>query len=71
MNRDQLEGKWDEVTAKIKQEWADLTDDEVRRAEGNIEELKARIQQKYGETREVVAEKINRIMEGVKNDSAQ
>lgn len=71
MNQDQLEGKWDEFTAKIKQEWADLTDDEVRRAEGNIEELTAKIQQKYGDTREAVAEKINRITEGVKNDSAQ
>lgn len=70
MNKDQLDGKWDEFTAKLKQQWADLTDDDVRRAEGNIEELQAHIQQKYGESREAIAEKFNNIMEGLKNDQA-
>ncbi|MBY8967031.1 MAG: CsbD family protein [Algiphilus sp.] len=66
MNKDQLEGKWDEFTAKVKQEWGDLTDDEVRQTEGNLEELQAKIQQKYGETRDVVAEKVNNIIERMK-----
>ncbi|MCR9092413.1 CsbD family protein [Algiphilus sp.] len=66
MNKDQLEGKWDEFTGKVKQEWGDLTDDEVRQTEGNLEELQAKIQQKYGETRDVVAEKVNNIIERMK-----
>ena len=32
-----------------------LTDDEVTQAEGNIEELVFRIQEKYGESREAIA----------------
>ncbi|MCK5771529.1 CsbD family protein [Algiphilus sp.] len=70
MNRDQLEGKRDELVARLKQEWAELTDDEIRLAESNVDELKAKIQQKYGETREAVSEKFNRIVEGVKNNDA-
>lgn len=61
MNKDQAEGKWDEFTAKVKQQWGKLTDDEVQQAEGNTEELTARIQQKYGDTKEAIAEKLNKL----------
>lgn len=63
MNNDQAEAKWDKLTAKVKQEWADLTDDEVKKAEGNKDELIARIQEKYGESREAVAEKLNKLFD--------
>ena len=46
MNSDQTEGRWREFTAKVKQQWGDLTDDEVLQAEGNIDEIAAKIQQK-------------------------
>jgi hypothetical protein len=36
MNKDQAEGKWDEFTAKVKQQWGDLTDDEVKQSEGEV-----------------------------------
>lgn len=61
MNKDQAEGKWDEFTAKVKQQWGDLTDDEVKQSEGNLEELTAKIQQKYGDTKESIAEKLNNL----------
>lgn len=59
MNQDQAEGKWDEFTARVKQEWGKLTDDEVKQTEGNVDELTAKIQQKYGDTKEAIAEKLN------------
>jgi uncharacterized protein YjbJ (UPF0337 family) len=63
MNKHQTEGQLKQFTARVKQEWGDLTDDEVTQAEGNIDELVARIQQKYGDSREKIAEKINQIKE--------
>ncbi|MBQ0795411.1 CsbD family protein [Zhongshania sp.] len=63
MNRDQAEGRWREFTAKVKQEWGDLTDDEVLQAEGNIDAIAAKIQQKYGDSKQSVAEKLNQLME--------
>lgn len=68
MNKDQSQSKWDQFTARVKQEWGDLTDDEVTKAEGNVDELVARIQEKYGDSREKVAKKINQLKE--KFDSA-
>ncbi len=62
MNDDQAQGQWDQFTAKVKQQWGDLTDDEVKKAEGNKEELIARIQEKYGEQKEVIAKKFNELM---------
>jgi len=63
MNKDQAQGQWDRVSAKIKQTWGDLTDDEVRKAEGNKDELIARIREKYGDSKEAIAEKLHTFME--------
>jgi len=64
MNKDQTQGKWDRFTARVKQQWGDLTDDEVKKAEGNKDELIARIQEKYGDSREAIAKKFNEMMDG-------
>lgn len=68
MNKDQSQSKWDQFTARVKQEWGDLTDDEVTKAQGNIDELVARIHEKYGDSREKVAEKINQLKEKFDNE---
>jgi len=61
MNDDQAQGQWNQFTAKVKQNWGELTDDEVKKAEGNREELMARIQEKYGDSKESIAKKFNEI----------
>ncbi len=68
MNKDQVQGRWDEFTARIKKQWGELTDDEVRQAEGNVEKLMARVQQKYGDSRETIAAKFNEIMESFEDE---
>lgn len=63
MNRNQAQGKWNEFNAKVKQAWGDLSDDEITKAEGNVEELAARIQQRYGDSQEAVARQLNEFKE--------
>ena len=63
MEKYQAKAKWNRFTASVKQEWGELTDDEVSQAEGNLDELIARIQEKYGESREAIAEKLNKMKE--------
>jgi len=55
------------LTASIKQEWGELTDNEVKKAEGNYDELVARIQEKYGARREANAAPLNDMKERVKS----
>lgn len=54
MNTDSLKGKWNEIKGKIKQEYADLTDDDLLYEEGKEDELYGRIQQKVGKTKDEV-----------------
>lgn len=49
-----LKGTWNEVKGKIKQKYADLTDDDLLYEEGKDDELIGRIQKKVGKTKEEV-----------------
>ncbi len=60
MNEDQFKGKWNQVKGKFKQEYADLTDDDLKYAEGKSDELLGRLQEKTGETKEKLKEKIDK-----------
>lgn len=53
------EGRWDQLTGKVKQTWGDLTDDDLDVAEGNYEELVGRIKEQTGESREEIERKLN------------
>lgn len=52
MNWDQIEGNWKQFTGKAREQWGDLTDDEVQQAKGNREQLAGVIQKKYGIAKE-------------------
>lgn len=54
MDKLELKGKWNEIKGKVKQSYADLTDDDLRYEEGKDDELVGRLQQKTGKTRDEV-----------------
>jgi len=54
MNNLQIKGDWNIIKGKLIQKWANLTDDDLQYAEGQIDELIGRIQRRTGETREAV-----------------
>ena len=35
MNADSLAGKWKQLKGRVKEQWADLTDDDLGKTEGN------------------------------------
>lgn len=47
-------GNWNEVKGKLKQRFADLTDDDLLYEEGREDELYGRLQQRLGKTREEI-----------------
>ena len=51
---DKMKGNWNIAKGKAKQQWADLTDDDLEYAEGKEDEMKGRIQKRTGETKETV-----------------
>ena len=54
MNELEIKGGWNITKGKLKQKWAQLTDDDLQYVEGKGEELLGRIQKRTGETREAV-----------------
>ena len=49
-----LQGSWNETKGKIKQAYADLTDDDLKHDEGKDDEFVGRMQQKLGKTKDEV-----------------
>ncbi len=58
MNTLEIKGDWNITKGKLKQKWAQLTDDDLKLAEGKHEEVLGRIQKRTGETREAVEKAI-------------
>ena len=49
-----LTGSWNEVKGKIKQQYADLTDNDLLYEEGKDEELLGRLQRKLGKSKQEI-----------------
>ncbi len=47
-----VKGDWNQVKGKLKQQYADLTDDDLLYVEGKEDELYGRLQKKTGKTKE-------------------
>jgi uncharacterized protein YjbJ (UPF0337 family) len=54
INRQVLEGNWNQLKGKLQEKWGQLSDCDVAQFRGNVDELIGMIQQKTGEGREAV-----------------
>ena len=54
MNKLEMKGDWNVIKGKLKQRFANLTDNDLQYAQGMEDELVGRIQKRTGETREEV-----------------
>ena len=57
-NSKEIKGDWNEFKGKLKQKYADLTDDDLLYEEGKEDEFYGRIQQKVGKTKDEVKKMI-------------
>ena len=60
LNEDIFEGKWTQLKGKIKQQWGDLTDDDLDRISGKREEIIGLVQERYGWERARAEEEYDR-----------
>ena len=64
MNKLEFKGNWNVAKGKLKQKWAELTDDDLRYVEGQDDELIGRIQKRTGQTREAVEREVRELLKG-------
>ncbi len=58
MNSEELKGNWNQLKGKLKQEYGELTDNDLTYSEGKFDEMLGRIQKKTGKTKEQLKAKI-------------
>ncbi|MEX2336336.1 MAG: CsbD family protein [Fulvivirga sp.] len=58
MNDLRVKGNWNEIKGKIKQKYADLTDDDLIYVEGKEDELLGRLQKKTGKSKDELKREI-------------
>ena len=51
---DKIKGNWNELKGKLKQQFAELTDNDLLYVEGKGDKLHGRLQQKLGKTKDEV-----------------
>jgi uncharacterized protein YjbJ (UPF0337 family) len=61
MNTLKLKGSWNEAAGKLKQQFANLTDDDLLFQKGKEEELLGRLQNKLGKTKEEIRKIISKL----------
>jgi uncharacterized protein YjbJ (UPF0337 family) len=54
MDKLRFKGSWNEVKGKLKQKYADLTDDDLTYMEGQEDELLGRLQRRLGRSRDEI-----------------
>lgn len=59
MNDDILKGKWNQLKGKVKEEWGDLTDDDMKEIEGKRDILAGKLQERYGMAKDEAEKKMN------------
>ena len=62
MNRDQAEGKWDQIKGRAKKACGELlTDNDFKKAEGSMDKLYGVIQEEFGDTKEAIKAKLDKL----------
>ncbi|MDG3002366.1 CsbD family protein [Paludisphaera mucosa] len=61
-NLQNLQGQWNQLKGDVKKKWAQLTDDDLRWTNGNVDQLIGRIQERTGEKREQIEKYFDTLM---------
>jgi len=56
-----LQGQWNQLKGDVKKRWGQLSDDDLKWAGGNIDQLIGRIQQRTGESRDAIEKYLDQL----------
>lgn len=70
MNQDMAQGKWQQLSGKIKQKWGKLTDDDLTRAAGDRDYLVGKLHEQYGIARDRAESELDNLGYGEHDEDA-
>ncbi len=56
-----IKGNWNQIKGKLKQNYANLTDDDLTYVEGKEDELLGKLQEKTGKSKDELKKEINKM----------
>lgn len=59
MDWNRVEGSWKQVAGKVKEQWGELTDDDIAQINGSREQLEGKIQERYGKAKDEVRKDVD------------
>ncbi len=68
MNWDRIEGNWTQMKGRIKQQWGELTDDDLSVMDGKRDQLAGRLQERYGYAKDRAEREIDNWLERNKTE---
>ncbi|MEO8103935.1 MAG: CsbD family protein [Betaproteobacteria bacterium] len=71
MNWDQIEGDWMRMKGKVKEQWGQLTDDQLEVIAGKRDQLVGTLQKQYGYSKERVEAELDRWAKDTKSSNPE
>ena len=71
MNWDQIEGKWKQFKGSVREQWGQLTDDDLESIDGRRENLVGKLQERYGLAREAAEKRAEEWLTAMSDEAAQ
>ncbi len=71
MNKEQLQGNWQQLKGKFREKWGELTEDNLEKTGGQFDKIVGEIINCYGITKDQAAEKVNQFLAELNNADDQ
>ena len=65
MNEDKIKGQWKQLRGRLKTQWGKLTDDDLKVADGNVDYLAGKLQERYGIARDEARKRVEEFNKGL------
>lgn len=62
VNQQTISGNWNELKGKLREQWGELSDDELDQVHGNAEQLIGLLQRKTGNSREEIENRLDHLL---------
>lgn len=70
MNKEQVQGKAEQLKGEIKKTWGKLTDNDVMLLEGNRDQFMGKLKEHYGLAKEEAETKVKALEDACRSDSS-
>ena len=59
MDWNRVEGNWKQFTGKVKEQWGQLTDDDLKVINGRRDQLEGKLQERYGYNKDQIRKQVD------------